>query len=65
MRMCGHHRGHRAWGPGRGFGRRGVPSREEFVERLESHRERLENELANIDELLKRLKDAPAGTASV
>jgi hypothetical protein len=62
--MCGHHGGRR----GRsefGFRRHGVPSREEFVERLEGYRERLEHELANVDELLKRLKDAPTGTASV
>ena len=51
--MCGHHHGHRAHG-GFGFRRRGVPSPDEWVERLESHRERLERELANIDELLKR-----------
>lgn len=63
--MCGqheHHRGRRGFG----FRRHGVPSAEEWVERLESHRERLERELANVDELLKRLKDdTPTGTASV
>jgi hypothetical protein len=48
-----------------GFRRHGVPSREQFVERLESYRERLEHELANVDELLKRLKDAPTATASI
>ncbi len=62
--MCGHHGG-RGGRSGFGFRRHGVPSREEFVERLEGYRERLEHELANVDELLKRLKDAPAGTASV
>jgi hypothetical protein len=64
MRMCGHHqhRGHYAW---REFRRHGVPSREEWVERLEAYRERLEGELANIEELLKRLKDAPTETATV
>ena len=61
--MCGHHQEHAR--RGFGFRRHGVPSPEEWVERLESHRERLQLELANIDELLRRLKDAPAGTASV
>lgn len=63
-KMCGQHGG-RGRGFGLGFRRHGVPSREEFVERLESYRERLERELANVDELLKRLKDAPPATASV
>jgi hypothetical protein len=62
--MCGHHRSH-GRGAGLGFRRHGVPSREQFVERLESYRERLEHELANVDELLKRLKDAPTTTASI
>jgi hypothetical protein len=62
--MCGHHHEH-AGRRGFGFRRHGVPSPEEWVERLESHRERLQRELANIEELLKRLKDAPAGTASI
>jgi ribosomal protein L19E len=61
--MCGHH--HRERGSWRGFRRHGVPSREEWVERLEAYRERLEGELANIEELLKRLKDAPTETATV
>jgi hypothetical protein len=64
--MCGphHHRG-RGRAGWREFRRRGVPSREEFVERLEARREGLEQELANIDDLLKRLKDAPSETATV
>ena len=63
--MCGHHE-HRGSRRGFGFRRHGVPSAEEWVERLESHRERLERELVNIDELLKRLKgDTPANTATV
>jgi hypothetical protein len=52
-------------GPGRGpgfraFGRRPVPSREEWVERLEAHREQLQQDLANVEELLGRLRDEPA-----
>jgi hypothetical protein len=60
--MCGHghHHGH---GPGRG--RRGFPSREQWVERLEAYRERLERDLGNVDELLKRLRDEHPETASV
>jgi hypothetical protein len=60
--MCGHghHHGH---GPGRG--RRGFPSREQWVERLEAYRERLERDLGNVDELLKRLRDERPETASV
>ena len=57
-----HHHHHHRRGPGRGFrgfGREGFPSRAEWVERLEAHRERLEQDLANVHELLDRLKDAP------
>jgi hypothetical protein len=66
--MCGHehhrHEHHRhARGPWRG--RHGFPSREEWVERLESYRERLERDLGNVDELLKRLRDEQPQTTSV
>ncbi len=54
-----HHHGH---GPFRG--RHGIPSREQSVERLRSYREHLEGELAKVDELLSRLADAPATTAT-
>lgn len=63
--MCGHHHHHHGHGGWREFRRRGVPSREEWVERLEAHRERLQHELANIDELLERLKDAPSEPTTV
>jgi len=52
--MCGSH--HR-------FGRRGVPSREQLVERLEAQREHLEAELKNVQELLERLGDRPTEPA--
>jgi hypothetical protein len=66
--MCHEHHGHgEERGPGfrgargfRGFGRRGFPSREEWVERLEFQRDRLEQDLANVRELIARLKDDPA-----
>ena len=42
--MCGHH-GHRSF---RGFGRRGFPSRDVWVERLEAYREHLEQEKQSV-----------------
>ena len=70
--MCHEHHEHqeqherhefrRGPGPGRGFRggfRGGFPTREEWVERLESHRDRLERDLANVRELIDRLKDDP------
>jgi hypothetical protein len=61
--MCGHGQHRHGFGPGRG--RRGFPSREQWVERLEAYRERLERDLGNVDELLKRLRDERPETASV
>jgi hypothetical protein len=62
--MCHEHEQHHRRGPGRGFrgfGRGGgFPTREEWVERLEAHRDRLERDLANVRDLIDRLKDAPA-----
>jgi hypothetical protein len=68
--MCaGHHHGgeghregrHGGFGPG--FygrrGRRGFPDREQLVERLTGYRQHLERELANVQDLLERLTDAP------
>ena len=50
--MCGGHHHRR-------FGRRGFPSREQLVERLEGYREHLQGELRNVEELLQRLADEP------
>ena len=51
-----HHEG--GCGRGRFFGRRwGTPTPQELVERLQARRERLEEELANVQELIKRLGD--------
>ena len=44
----------------RGF--RGYPSREQWVERLQSYREHLEGELKNVQELIERLGEAPQPT---
>lgn len=53
--MCrGHHPHHRRF--------RGTPNREEWLERLQSHREHLESELRNVQELIERLGDAPQPT---
>jgi hypothetical protein len=69
--MCGEHGRHRhehgpGFGPGfrggfgrRGFGPGGFPGREEWLERLEAHRERLEQDLANVGDLIEHLRDAP------
>jgi len=49
--MCGGHRFR---------GRRGFPNREQWVDRLQSYREHLEDELKNVQELIERLGEAPA-----
>lgn len=53
------HRGRCGHGPGRkfGFGRRRFPDREEFVSRLEEHQRDLEQELADVSDVLKRLRE--------
>ena len=53
--MCGGHRFR---------GRRGFPNREQWVDRLQSYREHLEDELKNVQELIERLAEpqAPAET---
>ena len=55
----GHHRGSGF----RGFGRGGFPSREEWLERLQAHEQRLQDDLKNVQELIARLADpaAPGG----
>jgi len=53
------HHGQHGYGPGpgrRGFFRRPFPSREELIERLESHHRDLEQELANLDDILRHLR---------
>jgi hypothetical protein len=49
---CGHGRGRKF-----GFGRRRFPDREEFVSRLEEHQRDLEQELADVSDVLKRLRE--------
>ena len=57
----------RQFGPAR-FGRRRhlmrpFPSREELIERLESYQRDLEQELANLDDVLRHLRASPAAQA--
>jgi hypothetical protein len=51
------HHGHRH---GRLHFRRPFPNRQELVERLESYQRDLEQELADIDDLLRHLRDESA-----
>jgi hypothetical protein len=63
--MCHTGRHHRGFGRGRhGLGR-GWYDRETVVERLESYQRDLEQELADVTELLKRLRDGEPQTATV
>jgi hypothetical protein len=58
MEQGHHHEGGCGHGHGRFFGRRwGTPTPQELTERLQARRERLEQELANVQELIKRLGD--------
>ena len=60
--MHGHRHHHR------GFGRRRrpFPNREEWLRRLEEHQRDLEQELADVADVIRHLKsDAPEGTATV
>ena len=52
--MCGSHHEHRGRGFGRGF-RHGFPPREQWVERLQAYQAHLEQELANVREVIERL----------
>jgi hypothetical protein len=61
-----HHQYEGHFGPSRWGRRRGVmrpfPSREDLIERLESYQRDLEQELANLDDVLRHLRgDAGAG----
>jgi hypothetical protein len=56
-----HHQQHRhGWGRGsRMFFRGGFPSRHELLERLESHQRDLEQQLADIADVIAHLRDRP------
>ncbi len=58
--MCGHHHGHRR------FRGRRFPTSEELLQKLEEHQRDLEQEVADVADLIRRLKSAaPPQTASV
>ena len=51
-----HHRHHRGHGP-RLFFRGGFPSRHELLERLENHQRDLEQQLADLADVIAHLRD--------
>ncbi len=54
-----HHHHRRGWGRGPGlFGRGGFPSRPELIERLESFQRDLEQQLADVADVLAHLRDS-------
>ena len=55
----GHHHGHRR---GRVFFRGPFPNRRELLERLESYQRDLEQELADIADVIAHLRDRPGET---
>ena len=60
--MCGHRRGYGVWGFGYGWGRL---KSEDFLRRLEEYRRDLEEELADISDLIRRLKEEKPEQATV
>jgi hypothetical protein len=51
--VCGHHHGYRR---GRGFRRR-YPDADELLRKLEKHQRDLEQEVADVAELIRRLRE--------
>jgi len=58
----GHGHGHGGCGPG---ARRSYPSREERLQALEEYQKDLEQEVADVAERIRRLKEQPTETATV
>jgi hypothetical protein len=52
-------------GCGPGFGRRRVPDREEWLRNLEEYQKDLEQEVADVADLIRRLKEEKKETAEV
>jgi hypothetical protein len=52
-------------GCGPGFGRRRVPNREEWLSHLEEYQKDLEQEVADVADLIRRLKEEKKETAEV
>jgi hypothetical protein len=60
------HRRHRyRHGCGPGHGRRRVPDREEWLGRLEEYQRDLEQEVADVADLIRRLKEEKPETTTV
>ena len=59
-----HRRHHRHSGCGPGFGRR-IGNREEWLKRLEEYQKDLEQEVADVADLIRRLKEEKKETAEV
>ena len=61
------HRHHRRDGRryGHAFHGRRFPNREEWLRALEEHQRDLEQEIADVADLIRRLKDQPTETATV
>ena len=60
-----HRHRHRGGCGGPGFGRHRYPTREEWIRALEEHQKDLEQEVADIADLLRRLKEEKAETISI
>jgi hypothetical protein len=54
------HHGHRHGRHGRLHFRRPFPNRQELLERLESYQRDLEQEIADLEDLIRHLRDEPA-----
>ena len=61
----GHGPGHRGPGHRHGFHRFGRLNREQMIERLEHYQRDLEQEIADVTDLLRRLREEPAREATV
>ncbi|MGH3037191.1 MAG: hypothetical protein ACRDMU_08410 [Gaiellaceae bacterium] len=61
------HRHHRRAGRryGHAFRGRRFPNREEWLRALEEHQRDLEQEIADVADLIRRLKEQPSETATV
>jgi hypothetical protein len=58
-----HHRHHHERGQGRIHFRGPFPSRQDLLERLENYRRDLEQELADVSDVIEHLRDKEAATA--
>ena len=63
MHHHGHHRRHWGGGPGRLFFRGPFPNRQELLERLEGYQRDLEQELADVSDVIAHLRDEPGDAA--